>query len=203
MRFLKLVITTQNKGKVAEFERLLGPKGIEVVSLLDYPDLPEVEETGDSFEANARLKAESIAKLLNLPVLADDSGLVVPYLNGAPGIYSARYAGQPKSDKANIDKLLREMSQASGDQRQAYFGTCLVLASPNHDSHVVEGRAYGTIALEPSGDSGFGYDPVFYVDQEGATFAQIPLSRKNQISHRANAIKALLASLPEWLEVTA
>ena len=181
----------------------MGPKGIEVVSLLDYPDLPEVEETGDSFEANARLKAESIAKLLNLPVLADDSGLVVPYLNGAPGIYSARYAGQPKSDQANIDKLLREMSQASGDQRQAYFVTCLVLASPEHDSHVVEGRAYGTIALEPSGDSGFGYDPVFYVDQEGATFAQIPLSRKNQISHRANAIKALLASLPEWLEVTA
>ncbi|MGX7431793.1 XTP/dITP diphosphatase [Abiotrophia defectiva] len=200
---MKLVIATQNKGKVAEFERLLGPKGIEVVSLLDYPDLPEVEETGDSFEANARLKAESIAKLLNLPVLADDSGLVVPYLNGAPGIYSARYAGQPKSDKANIDKLLREMSQARGDQRQAYFVTCLVLASPDHDSYVVEGRAYGTIALEPSGDSGFGYDPVFYVDQEGATFAQIPLSRKNQISHRANAIKALLASLPEWLEVTA
>ena len=200
---MKLVIATQNKGKVAEFERLLGPKGIEVVSLLDYPDLPEVEETGDSFEANARLKAESIAKLLNLPVLADDSGLVVPYLNGAPGIYSARYAGQPKSDKANIDKLLREMSQARGDQRQAYFVTCLVLASPDHDSYVVEGRAYGTVALEPSGDSGFGYDPVFYVDQEGATFAQIPLSRKNQISHRANAIKALLASLPEWLEVTA
>lgn len=200
---MKLVIATQNKGKVAEFERLLGPKGIEVVSLLDYPDLPDVEETGDSFEANARLKAETIAKLLNLPVLADDSGLVVPYLNGAPGIYSARYAGQPKSDKANIDKLLREMSQASGDQRQSYFVTCLVLASPDHDSHVVEGRAYGTIALEPSGDSGFGYDPVFYVDQEGATFAQIPLSRKNQISHRANAIKALLASLPEWLEVTA
>lgn len=199
---MKLVIATQNKGKVAEFERLMGPKGIEVVSLLDYPDLPEVEETGDSFEANARLKAESIAKLLNLPVLADDSGLVVPYLNGAPGIYSARYAGQPKSDKANIDKLLREMSQARGDQRQAYFVTCLVLASPDHDSYVVEGRAYGTIALEPSGDSGFGYDPVFYVDQEGATFAQIPLSRKNQISHRANAIKALLASLPEWLEVT-
>ena len=151
---MKLVIATQNKGKVAEFERLLGPKGIEVVSLLDYPDLPEVEETGDSFEANAQLKAETIAKRLNLPVLADDSGLVVPYLNGAPGIYSARYAGQPKSDKANIDKLLREMSQASGDQ-------------------------------------------------EGATLAQIPLSRKNQISHRANAIKALLASLPEWLEVTA
>ena len=200
---MKLVIATQNKGKVAEFERLLGPKGIEVVSLLDYPDLPEVEETGDSFEANARLKAESIAKLLNLPVLADDSGLVVPYLNGAPGIYSARYAGQPKSDQANIDKLLREMSQARGDQRQAYFVTCLVLASPDHDSYVVEGRAYGTIALEPSGDSGFGYDPVFYVEQEGATFAQIPLSRKNQISHRANAIKALLASLPEWLEVTA
>ena len=200
---MKLVIATQNKGKVAEFERLLGPKGIEVVSLLDYPDLPDVEETGDSFEANARLKAESIAKLLNLPVLADDSGLVVPYLNGAPGIYSARYAGQPKSDKANIDKLLREMSQARGDQRQAYFVTCLVLASPDHDIYVVEGRAYGTIALEPSGDSGFGYDPGFYVDQEGATFAQIPLSRKNQISHRANAIKALLASLPEWLEVTA
>ena len=200
---MKLVIATQNKGKVAEFERLLGPKGIEVVSLLDYPDLPEVEETGDSFEANARLKAETIAKLLNLPVLADDSGLVVPYLNGAPGIYSARYAGQPKSDQANIDKLLQKMGQASGDQRQAYFVTCLVLASPDHDSHVVEGRAYGTIALEPSGDSGFGYDPVFYVEQEGATFAQIPLSRKNQISHRANAIKALLASLPEWLEVTA
>ena len=196
---MKLVIATQNKGKVAEFKRLFAPHGIEVVSLLDYPELPDVEETGMTFEENARLKAETIANLLQLPVLADDSGLNVPYLNGEPGVYSARYAGEPKSDAANIQKLLTKLEGASPAERQAYFVTCLVLASPNHESVVVEGRAYGEITTEVRGEGGFGYDPVFYVENERATFAEIPAERKNQISHRANALQALFAQLPEWL----
>ena len=196
---MKLVIATQNKGKVAEFGRLFAPHGIEVVSLLDYPELPDIEETGTTFEANARLKAETIANLLQLPVLADDSGLNVPYLNGEPGVYSARYAGEPKSDAANIQKLLTKLADVPSQDRQAYFVTCLVLAAPNEESVVVEGRAYGEITTEVRGQGGFGYDPIFYVDSERATFAEIPAERKNQISHRANALKALMTQLPEWL----
>ncbi|MDO4432932.1 MAG: XTP/dITP diphosphatase [Aerococcaceae bacterium] len=195
---MKLIIASQNKGKIREFTRLLTPLGIEITSLLDYPELPDVEETGTTFEENARLKAETIANLTGCLVLSDDSGLVVPALGGAPGVYSARYAGEPKDDKANIVKLLHELENQS--DRQAYFVSCLVVAHPTQESLVVEGRAYGEIAQQPSGEDGFGYDPVFYVASEDATFAQVSIERKNQISHRANALALLLQKLPEWLK---
>lgn len=196
---MKLIIASHNKGKIREFEQLLAPLGCEVTSLLDYPQLPEVEETGVTFEENARLKAESIAQQTNCLVLADDSGLVVPSLNGEPGVYSARYAGEQKNDQDNIDKLLAKLSDTSRS-RQAYFVACLALVSPTKRSLVVEGRAYGEIIDTPRGDNGFGYDPIFYVESEQATFAQLSSQRKNELSHRANALKKLLEVLPEWLK---
>lgn len=199
-RSLKLIIASLNKGKIREFTKLFQEMDIEVSSLIDYPDLPEVEETGTTFEENARIKAETIAKLTGSLVLADDSGLVVPALDGEPGIYSARYAGEPKDDKANISKLLRNLSQLDATDRSAYFVSYLVVAHPVSESLVVEGRVEGEIAQQPSGAEGFGYDPVFYVASEQATFAQISIERKNQISHRAVALKALLQQLPQWLE---
>lgn len=127
---MKLIIASLNKGKIREFTKLFQEMDIEVSSLIAYPDLPEVEETGTTFEENARIKAETIAKLTGSLVLADDSGLVVPALDGEPGIYSARYAGEPKDDKANISKLLRNLSQLDATDRSAYFVSCLVVAHP-------------------------------------------------------------------------
>lgn len=200
MKSLKLVIASQNKGKIQEFKQLFAPLGIQVTSLLDYPEIPEVDETGDTFEANARLKAETIAHTLNCLVLSDDSGLVVPALNGEPGVYSARYAGEPKDDQRNIEKLLTQLHDVQAPNRMAYFVCCLVVAHPKKASLVIEGRAYGEIAHEVHGAGGFGYDPVFYVPDEGQTFAQLGSERKNQISHRANALKSLMLELPKWLE---
>ena len=179
---------------------LFAPLDMEVQSLLDFPELAEVEETGVTFEANARLKAEQIAKELNCIALADDSGLVVPALNGEPGIYSARYSGEPKDDTRNNQKLLARLNEEKATDRSAYFVSCIVVAHPKMDSLVVEGSAHGEILEELRGVEGFGYDPLFYVAAENSTFAEIPLSIKNKISHRANATAQLLELLPSWLE---
>lgn len=197
---LKVLIASHNKGKVKEFKQMFQALELEVESLLDYPEIEEVEETGSTFEANARLKAETIAQIMNCMVLADDSGLVVPALDGEPGVYSARYSGEPKDDTRNNLKLLERLEEVATEDRSAYFVSCLVMAYPNHESLIVEGRAYGEILPELKGTDGFGYDPLFYVEQEGYTFAEISLERKNQISHRANATKQLLEELPKWLE---
>ena len=197
---MKVLIASHNKGKIKEFEQMFQALELEVESLLDYPELAEVEETGSTFEANARLKAETIAQIMNCMVLSDDSGLVVPALGGEPGIYSARYSVEPKDDTRNNLKLLERLEEVKTDDRSAYFVSCLVMAYPNHDSLVVEGRAHGEILPELKGTDGFGYDPLFYVAEEGHTFAEIPIERKNQISHRSNATKQLLEALPEWLK---
>lgn len=196
---LKVLIASHNKGKIKEFQQLFAELDLEVTSLLDYPELEEVEETGLTFEANARLKAETIAEEMQCLVLADDSGLVVPALNGEPGIYSARYSGEPKDDTRNNLKLLARLRETNSDDRSAYFVSCLVIAHPKQESLVVEGRAYGQILPELKGTDGFGYDPLFYVEEEGSTFAEIPLERKNEISHRANATRQLLEALPAWI----
>lgn len=197
---MKVIIASHNQGKIKEFMELFAPLDMEVQSLLDFPELAEVEETGVTFEANARLKAEQIAKELNCIALADDSGLVVPALNGEPGIYSARYSGEPKDDTRNNQKLLARLSEEESTDRSAYFVSCIVVAHPKMDSLVVEGRAHGEILEELRGVEGFGYDPLFYVASENSTFAEIPLSIKNKISHRANATAQLLDLLPTWLE---
>ena len=197
---MKVIIASHNQGKIKEFMELFAPLDMEVQSLLDFPELAEVEETGVTFEANARLKAEQIAKELNCIALADDSGLVVPALNGEPGIYSARYSGEPKDDTRNNQKLLARLNEEKATDRSAYFVSCIVVAHPKMDSLVVEGRAHGEILEELRGVEGFGYDPLFYVASENSTFAEISLSIKNTISHRANATAQLLDLLPTWLE---
>lgn len=197
---MKLLIASHNPGKIAEFKKLFNPYGYQVVSLLDFPDIEEVEETGNSFEENARLKAESIAKQLQMLTLADDSGLCVPALNNEPGIYSARYAGEPKNDEKNRLKLLERMKHLKGEERAAYFITCIVLASPSKDSLVVEGKVWGSITEEAKGEGGFGYDALFYYPGAQMTFAQMQSDQKNKISHRGLAVLSLKEKLADWME---
>lgn len=190
-----LLIATKNIGKAKEFKQIFGEKGYDVKTLLDYPEIEEVEETGTTFEENARLKAETIAKQLNVMVLSDDSGLEVEALDGAPGVYSARYAGEPKNDARNVAKLLAELAelQVEGNtNRKANFHCTLVLAFPDKASIVAEGKLYGEIAHVPQGENGFGYDPVFFVPELNKTTAQLLPEEKNAISHRRQAINQLM-----------
>lgn len=196
MKDKTLLIATKNKGKAVEFEEIFGKKGYTVKTLLDYPDIADVEETGVTFEENARLKAETISQLLQIPVIADDSGLMVDVLNGQPGVYSARYAGEQKSDAANNAKLLATLAEIPNASRKAKFHCTLVFARPSAESIVVHGELHGEIATVPSGEGGFGYDPLFYVPEFGKTTAELgPL--KSQISHRKKAVQALIEKLQE------
>ena len=195
-----LLIATRNKGKAAEFEMIFGELGYNVKTLLDFPEVPDVEETGKTFEENARLKAETIANYLNCLVLADDSGLKVDALNGQPGVYSARYAGIAKSDAANNAKLLHELTGVPEEERGAQFHCTLVLAEPNKESLVVTGEVSGRILTIPRGENGFGYDPLFYVPEKDKGMAELSSEEKNSISHRAVAIDRLRTVLPKWLK---
>ena len=197
---MKLLIASHNPGKIKEFEKLLNRFGLEVTSLLEYPSVSDVEETGETFEENARLKAETIANSLNCLAIADDSGLCVPALNHEPGVYSARYAEPEKDDQKNRQKLLERMKELSGDQRAAYFTTCIVVAAPGKDSLVVRGQVDGLITNQEIGEHGFGYDSLFYYPKDQLTFAQMSPERKNQISHRGQAVEKLKEQLPAWLE---
>lgn len=193
-----IIIATKNKGKVKEFQALLEPRGVKVTSLLDYEPIPDVEETGATFAENAELKALAMAKYFQKPVIADDSGLIVDALNGAPGIYSARYAGEEKNDAKNNEKLLREMKDVEDDKRTARFHCAICVAFPNGKSYLFEGSCEGMIAKEPKGENGFGYDPLFYIPHLKKTMAQLTEREKNQISHRAKAIEKLAA---HWEEI--
>ncbi|MGM0110525.1 ribonuclease PH [Enterococcus sp. DIV0187] len=195
-----IVIATRNPGKAKEFAALFAKEGYQIKTLLDYPDLPDVEETGTTFEENARLKAETIAQLLQQPVLADDSGLVVDVLNGMPGIFSARFAGERKSDAANNAKLLHELTNVPDEQRTAHFHCTLIFAAPQKESLVVEADWDGRIARIPQGDNGFGYDPLFIVPGYDKTSAELTSEEKNKISHRGMAVKELERTWKEWLE---
>ncbi|MDT2400400.1 ribonuclease PH [Enterococcus avium] len=195
-----IVIATRNPGKAKEFAALFAKEGYQIKTLLDYPDLPDVEETGTTFEENARLKAETIGQLLQQPVLADDSGLVVDALNGMPGIFSARFAGERKSDAANNAKLLHELTNVPDEQRTAHFHCTLVFAAPQKESLVVEADWDGRIARIPQGDNGFGYDPLFIVPGYDKTSAELTSEEKNKISHRGMAVKELERTWKEWLE---
>lgn len=197
MKSKRLVVATSNQGKLREFAAMLEPLDYGLYSLADYPDLPEVVEDGDSFQANARKKAEEISLILQEPVLADDSGLAVDALEGAPGIYSARYAGDPRSDERNIVKLLADLADLAAEERTARFVAALALAIPGQDTIIVEGTCEGLIATEPAGTGGFGYDPVFYVVDQGRMMAELTAAEKNEISHRANALRQLVSLLKE------
>lgn len=195
-----IVIATKNPGKAREFEAVFAKAGLKVKTLLDYPELPEIDETGQTFEANARLKADQIAAILKLPVLADDSGLMVDALDGRPGIYSARFAGD-HNDAGNNAKLLFELTGVPTEKRTATFHSTLVFAKPDRPNEdlVVEGNVAGRILGIPRGDNGFGYDPLFYVPELDASMAELSLAQKNQVSHRARAIANLEPVWRDWL----
>jgi len=188
----RLVIGSRNKKKLKEMLGLLGDLPLELTDLTPYPDAPEVEETADTFVGNATLKATQLAPLLGAWVVGEDSGLCVPALGGAPGVYSARYSGAHGDDNANNDKLLREMVALTGDQRAAYYVSTAVLADPTGKVVAeVEGRCHGVIVAERRGSGGFGYDPLFLVPEHGQTFGELPPKVKAQMSHRARAFEQL------------
>lgn len=195
-----VIIATKNKGKASEFKNMFSANGYEVKTLLDIPGAPDVEETGSTFEENAILKAEAIARQFNQFVIADDSGLIVDALDGRPGVYSARYAGEDKVDEANTEKVLRELEGVPEVERTARFYCALALASPNQETITVSGTMEGLITNQPSGTNGFGYDPIFFVTEQGKTNAELTKEEKNKISHRANALKALNEKLEAFLK---
>ena len=192
----QLIVATRNRNKTREIQQILGPK-FELHDLTAYPEISEIVENGKSFEENAKLKAIAVSKELSGLVIADDSGLEVAALNGAPGIYSARYAGDKATDKENIDRLLGELGRigAQRDQRRARFRCVLTLARNGQMLDMFEGIIEGTIADQPRGSRGFGYDPIFVPKGFGHTFAELPAELKNRISHRAQAIRVLAAKL--------
>ncbi|MDC0701000.1 MULTISPECIES: XTP/dITP diphosphatase [Priestia] len=187
----EIIIATKNAGKVKDFETLFSPKGFKVTSLLDFPEIEDVEETGVTFAENATLKAEAISSALNKPVIADDSGLAIDALNGEPGVYSARYAGENKDDNANIEKVLQKLNDVPFEKRTARFHCALAIAVPGKRTEIVEGTCEGHILEEKRGENGFGYDPIFFVEKWRCSMAELTKEQKNQISHRANALKRL------------
>jgi XTP/dITP diphosphohydrolase len=187
----EIVVATKNKGKAREFDKLFSKKGFVVKTLLDFPNIEDVEETGNSFEENAILKAEAVCIKLNRPVISDDSGLMIDALDGRPGIYSARYAGEEKSDDANMEKVLRELSGVTKSERTARFYCALAVAIPGKPTITVNGTCEGEILTERRGTNGFGYDPIFYVNEKKCAMAEISSEEKNAISHRAKALEKL------------
>ena len=188
MKLSKILFASHNAGKISEIKNMLAPLGIEVVSSADVT-FPDVEETGTTFAENSLLKSQTIAQALGIPCIADDSGLCVDALNGAPGVYSARYAPNRDFDKG-IDKLLAEMNESSDKSRKAHFSCVVSLAYPDGRYKLFEGRVDGKIAFEKMyGDGGFGYDPVFIPDGYDCSFAQMSKEEKNKISHRGRAMQ--------------
>lgn len=195
----KLIIATGNKGKAKEFEALFSPLGYQVLTLHDLEGATDVEETGTTFEENAILKAEALCEQFNTMVIADDSGLMIDALDGRPGVYSARYAGEQKNDDDNIDKVLEELKDVPEEKRTARFYCALAVAVPGEETITVSGTVEGRIANGRQGENGFGYDPVFYVPNLGKMMAELKPEEKNAISHRANALKKLKELLPKLL----
>ena len=188
-----ILIATKNKGKAKDFESIFGPLGYTVKTLDDVASHLDVEETGSTFEENAILKAEALANELNTIVIADDSGLEVDALNGEPGIYSARYAGEAKSDDANMEKLLANLDGVPAEERTARFVCAIALAQPGKETVTYRGTCEGVIASERRGEYGFGYDPIFFVPEQNKMMAELTPEQKSAISHRGNAIQKLRA----------
>lgn len=211
IRSRRLVLATRNLGKIDEFERMLRAESldIEVLGLKDFPDMPDVEETGSTFAENALLKARQISAFTDLPALADDSGLSVDALGGAPGIYSARWAGTHGDDKANLEKVLREVNELSNPSLGARFTCAVALVLPPKylgyenlgvDGEILrEGVIEGQLVLEPRGVHGFGYDPIFQPHGYNQTTAELSPEIKDRISHRGQALKAILPELNRLL----
>lgn len=198
-----IVLATQNLGKVKELKDLLADLrvGIEIKSLHDFPELGPIAETGTTFRENARIKAQTVFAHTGLPSVADDSGLEVDALGGAPGVHSARYAGEDASDQDNNRKLLQELSGVPADQRTARFRSVICAVFSPGQEIFTEGVCEGRIALEPKGNNGFGYDPLFLVGPDyERTMAELSLAEKNAVSHRSRAFMNLKPLLVQFLE---
>ncbi|WP_010288189.1 XTP/dITP diphosphatase [Kurthia massiliensis] len=194
----QVVIATKNKGKARDFEAIFKPMGYDVLTLFDVAPSMDIEETGTTFEENAILKAEALAKDLGQLVIADDSGLEVDALNGEPGVYSARYAGD-HDDEANIDKVLANLSETPDNERTARFVCCLAISGPDFPTTTVKGYCEGQILRERQGSDGFGYDPIFYMPELGKTLAEVTAEEKGKVSHRGNALRLLTETLANKL----
>ena len=191
-----ILIATNNAGKAREYGEMLSPLGINVKTLADFPHFA-IDENGQTFQENALIKARTSVKQLGLPVMADDSGLMVDALDGAPGVHSARYAGD-HDDQANNRKLLRELAGVDDLYRTAHFHTTIVGLKPNGDQLVAEGRVDGHILRNPQGSNGFGYDPLFYVDELGCAMATLTDEQKNAVSHRGRALRNFMKQFTDW-----
>ncbi len=191
----KVLVATMNPGKIREFAAALIPEGLEVFGLDSICDKTEVEETGDTFEANAKLKAEGYSLRTEMPVLADDSGLEVDALNGAPGVLSARYGGPDLDDQGRSRKVLEALQGKPETERTARFHCVLALAQGGKTLATFDGVIEGVITEVPTGDNGFGYDPIFFHPESGCTTAQLTTEAKQRVSHRGKAIAAFLAAL--------
>lgn len=194
----ELLVATKNKGKVREIADLLAPFDIKVISLLDCGPMPEIIEDGLTFRANAAKKAVVIAQHTGRVVMGEDSGLEVDALSGRPGVYSARYAGETADDEQNNSKLLTELSGLPDDKRTARYRSAIALADKDQLVDVVEGSCEGIIATERRGTNGFGYDPLFIIPSHQKTFGELPLSVKQTMSHRANALRLFLKLLERY-----
>jgi XTP/dITP diphosphohydrolase len=199
----KLVLATRNQHKVVELQHILADVcdelRLEIVGAADFPDVPDVVEDGVTFEENARLKAVAVARATGLPSIADDSGLAVDVLGGAPGIFSARWAGSHGNDRANLELLLDQLSDVKDEHRGAAFVCAAVLALPDGTVRSAEGRMPGTVAREPKGTNGFGYDPILVPEGQTRHCAELSKEEKNAISHRGKAFRAMVPHLRELL----
>ena len=194
---MKFVLASHNRGKLSEMQKILGELGVEVVLQSDLGLDLEPEETGTTFAENSLIKAKAVMEASGLPAIADDSGLCVDLLNGAPGIYSARYGGLD-DDKERYALLLQNLRGATN--RGAHFHTAIVCCFPNGDVLQADGDCYGTIAFAPRGEGGFGYDPIFNVPSLRKTFAELTAEEKNAISHRGNALRDFAVKLKDYME---
>ncbi len=195
---MKLAIATNNKHKLQEIKAILDGKFESMLSLGDLGLDIEIEETGATLEENALIKAREIVRLTGMPALADDTGLMVDALDGAPGVYSARYAGEAHDDKANRQLLLKNLQNASS--RSAHFGTAIAVCYPDGKYLVSHGRVDGRIIDEERGENGFGYDSIFFSDELGKTFGEATAEEKNAISHRGRALRAMVALLNSQID---
>lgn len=197
----KILFATNNEHKVKELRELLANLGYELITNRDLANPPNVDETGQTFEENAKLKAHALADYSGLITIADDSGLMIDKLNGQPGVHSARYAGD-HNDARNNAKVLTELGGVPEAERTAAFYSTIVVSCPGKFDQdlVVVGKTNGVIATIPKGDNEFGYDPLFYIPEKNKTYAEMSIAEKNEISHRGKAVREVVAKLPKWID---
>ncbi|NOZ63587.1 MAG: XTP/dITP diphosphatase [Caldiserica bacterium] len=196
----EIVLATKNRDKIREMKEVFRDIPLKIFTFRDFPCMEEVEESGDTLEENALIKAEAWARFTNKWALSDDTGLEVEYLGGRPGVFSSRFAGMGATYEDNWKKLLKLMEGVAWEKRKARFRCVIAIVSPQGKKHIVEGVVEGYITCEPRGSEGFGYDPVFYVPEKGKTFAEMSIEEKGEISHRGKALRIAREILSDKLK---